>query len=116
MNRFLTFTIGLIFITASILFLISCSSTINSPVVHYLGDTFSPTEKIDIYYDSTAVNREYKIVGRITNENSYVSSVEQVRTVMIKKAQEVGADGIIFSDLMARNAYISIKAELIKYN
>lgn len=90
------------------------------PTIHYLGDTHSPTSNVDLYYDAKEVKKEYKVIGRMTNDQFIDYHVEAVKKEMIKKAQQVGADGIIFSDLSVENSRsqgdkLAVKAELIKY-
>lgn len=90
------------------------------PTIHYLGDTNAPTASIDLYYDKKEVKREYKVMGRMTNDQFINYDVDIVKKEMIKKAQQVGADGIIFSDLSIDNIdsqgdKLAVKAELIKY-
>ncbi len=85
-----------------------------------MGDNLSPTSTVDLYYDAYEVKKEYKVIGRMTNDRFSAYNVEMIKKQMIKKAKKVGADGIIFSDLSIENNLtegneIAIKAELIKY-
>ena len=76
-----------------LLLTISCS-----PRINYLGDTYSPTQDVDMYFDEHDIKREYKVIGLIKNEGSELEldGVEEVKKAMLKKAREVGADGILF--------------------
>lgn len=90
------------------------------PTIYYLGDSYSPTTTVDLYYDAYEVKKEYKVIGRMTNDQFINYNVESVKKEMIKKAKRVGADGIIFSDLSIDNSHsdgdkLAVKAELIKY-
>jgi hypothetical protein len=90
------------------------------PTIHYLGDSHSPTSQIDLYYDAREVKKEYKIIGRMTNDKFVDYHPDAVKKEMIKKARQVGSDGIIFSDLSVEHSRsqgdkLTIKAELIKY-
>lgn len=90
------------------------------PTIHYLGDSLSPTTQVDLYYDAYEVKKEYKVIGRMTNDQFSAYNVKMIKKQMIKKAKKVGADGIIFSDLRLENNHIegnalAVRAELIKY-
>ncbi len=90
------------------------------PAIHYLGDTHAPTATVDLFYDAKEVKQEFTVIGRMTNDQYIDYGVEVVKEEMIKKAKQVGANGIIFSDISVNsNAEVSnrlsVKAELIKY-
>ncbi len=95
--------------------LISCG-----PSIYYLGDSFQPSDAVEIFYDAKEIKKEYKIVGRMTNDKIAHYEPELIKAEMVKKAKQVGADAIIFSDLSIDNTEqqgdrLAIKAELIKY-
>ncbi len=96
------------------------------PTIHYLGDNLPPTTSVDLYYDAKAVKKEYKVIGRMTNDQFSGYNVQTIKKQMIKKAKKVGAEGIIFSDLSVESSRrvvnsssqggeLAVKAELIKY-
>lgn len=92
------------------LFIISCAPA------SYIGDKLAPTDHIDVFYASKDVKKEYKVIGHITviselNEN-------KTKTLLIKKARSVGADGIIILGLDYTGAKSEIpygRADAIKY-
>ncbi|MEJ7681446.1 MAG: hypothetical protein WKG06_27065 [Segetibacter sp.] len=56
----------------------------------------------------------------MTNDKIFEYDTEVIRKKMIEKAKQVGADGIIFSDLSVekdnkQDDRIAVKAELIKF-
>ena len=86
--------ITLITVLISILsFLTSCSPTIN-----YLGQRYTPTNKVDLYFDEADVKQNYSVMGRMNNEAGEFESddIEEVQEAMIEKAKSVGADAILF--------------------
>ena len=71
-----------------------------SPRISYLGNTFPPTEKVDVFVDESAITREYTIVGK-----GYVRSVsyavpESLQRKAISKARQKGADAVLFKDYL----------------
>jgi len=96
-----------------ILFSISCS-----PKINYLGDTFSPTSDVDVYYDEGDVRRAYRVMGLMTAD-SY-RSLDAIKEKMIESARANGADGIIFRGFYAQQSELDIdqnvvEGKLIKY-
>jgi hypothetical protein len=86
--------------------------------VYYIGDSYSPTTDVQVFYDVKEITKEYKIIGRMTKEITLNSKVE--KNAMIREAKKHGADGIIFSDISMdqdkkHSDRVYVKAELIKY-
>ena len=110
---------SLFYNTAFILFclvLLSCSG----PTIHYLGESYGPSASVEVYYDAKEVKKEYKVMGRMTNDKFMEYDIELIKKKMIEKAKLVGADAVIFYDLSAEEIErvgdgISVKAQLIKY-
>ena len=98
----------------SILFLMcACSPTLN-----YLGDSFPPTNKIDVYYDEGDIKNDFRVIGQLTGDNSNNTFIdlEEVKNGMIEEAKMRGANGIwfLFSDSYDNDHLI--KSKLIRYN
>ena len=76
----------------TMLFLSSCHANI-----HYLGDTQQATDKVDVFYSKEDIEKPFKIIGQLKGmpESSW-TKMETVKTSMIKKAKEKGANGIVF--------------------
>lgn len=89
---------------------VSCATSIP-----YVGESFSPTSSVDIYYSVKDVRRDYWIMGRMTRE---LIRGDREKKEMIDEAKRRGAAGIIFYDLemdAGKSSVVSIKAELIRY-
>ena len=85
-----TFTLA----CASII-LFSCGTRIN-----YLGSSNTPTQKVDVYVDPSAISKPYKIMGKgYVNLNAYAKkSIERSQEKALVLAREKGADAILFQD------------------
>jgi len=97
----------------SLLFImVSCSPNIN-----YLGDTFKPTDQIDIYYDEGDIKREFRVMGQLSgdNVNTTVRNLEDVQNSMIEEAKLRGAHGIWFLYSESFDQDHIIKSKLIRY-
>ena len=82
-----------IILVFSIFLTISCS-----PKINYLGDSYIPTQNVDMFFDEHDIQKEYKVIGLMKNEAAEleIDDVEKVKQAMIKKAKSVGADAILY--------------------
>jgi len=101
--------IGLLFF---ILLLCSCS-----PRMHYLGDSYAPTQNVDVFYDELDIKKEYRVIGQLSadNQNNPTINLDKIRDDMIKTAGEKGADGILFLFHDAYNENKTVQSKLIRY-
>lgn len=107
-------------VVALLLATLLTSCTLIKPGIHYLGDTFVPTDTVQVYYNEKDIRQPYRIMGKMTNDLLADFKVEKVKSTMIEKAKQVGADGILFSDVgverdIKNAARVAVKAELIKF-
>lgn len=89
-----------------------------SPRIHYLGDTYSPTTKVDVFYDEGDIKKDYKVIGQLSGENSLNTTIEldTVREKMIEKAREKGADAILFLFHDSYGENHNVQAKLLRYH
>ncbi len=71
----------------------SCASTLN-----YIGSSYTPTEKIDVFVDEAAIPKNYTIVGKGYVRNRTWSTPENIQTKAIAKAKQKGADAVLIKD------------------
>ena len=74
----------------------------------YMGDKLPPTNKVDIYYSTNEVKRDYKLMGHLVSHVYIKSTIEHNMTAFAKKE---GGDGVIIMP----KANNRIEAEVIKY-
>lgn len=72
--------------------LFSCSTRLN-----YLGTSSTPTKKVDVYVDPSAIKRPYTIMGKGYQESNIISK-ERMQEQAVMKAKEKGADAVLFVD------------------
>lgn len=91
-----------------------------APTIHYLGEAYEPSTEVEVYYDEKDVKKEYKVIGKMTNDKMVDYNVEVVKAKMIEKAKQAGGDGIIFTDIGVERSEtdgdrLAVKATLIRY-
>ena len=79
----------LVFVTVST----SCATSIN-----YVGTSYKATEKIDVFVDESAIEKNYVIVGKGYVRSTMYTKPETVQNKAIIKAKEKGADAILIKD------------------
>jgi hypothetical protein len=70
--------------------------------IQYIGDSYPPTEHIDLYFSEYDVTREYTVIGRLlatANVEEPLYSSEKFTEAIRKKAREKGADAVIILGL-----------------
>ncbi len=89
-----------------------------SPTMNYLGDTFPPTNDIDIFYDQGDIKKDYRVIGQLSgdNINNAINSLEKVKSGMIEEAKMRGANGILFLFSDSYDNEHIIKSKLLRYN
>lgn len=81
----------IVLILSMILFFTACGSDVD-----YLGDSYSPTAHVDIYFSEDDIIEDYLVMGRATIDGD---EAEALQEKSIEKARESGADGIVFKEL-----------------
>lgn len=98
----------------SIVFLVSACS----PTMNYLGDTYPPTDEIDVYYDEGDIKHDYRVIGQLSgdNINNPINDLEKVKKKMIEEGKLRGANGILFLFSDSYDNEHIIKSKLLRYN
>ena len=79
-----------------VLFLLSCIG----PRVSYIGNSFTPTKKVDVYVDEKAIPGNYTVVGKGILEPDWRGKINQEKLFnkTIEKAKQHGADAIFYKE------------------
>ena len=80
----------IVLILSMILFVTACGNDID---VDYLGDSYTPTFHVDVYFSENDVTEGYLVMGHATADGG---DTEALQETLIEKARDSGADGIIF--------------------
>jgi hypothetical protein len=85
--------------------------------VNYVGNSYDPTSKIDLYLNKEDVKKEYKVIGHAEGRGNAHSSSNDIQTELLEEAKYRGADGIIISGINTSSSgnSINVYAVFIKY-
>jgi hypothetical protein len=78
------------------LLLLSCTGA----RISYIGNSFTPTKKVDVYVDEKAISKSYTIVGKGYLEPDWRGKLNQEKMFnkTIEKAKHHGADAIFYKE------------------
>ncbi|SOD15162.1 hypothetical protein [Pedobacter xixiisoli] len=88
---------------------------------NYFGSKYPPTETIKSYYSTKDIDKPYEVIGHMNVATGWSeASQERTRREVIKKAKEIGGDGVVFSELNRQvnrktTDDFTIKVEVIKF-
>ena len=80
----------IVLILLMLLFITACGDDID---VDYLGDSYTPTSRVDVYFSEEDVTEGYLVIGHAAADGG---DTEALQETLIEKARDNGADGIIF--------------------
>lgn len=72
--------------------------------IDYIGEEYAPTNHVDVFFDETDIERDYKIMGQIIATAGDIVSSEKMLNNIKKKAMAKGADGVI---ILGMERYVS---------
>jgi hypothetical protein len=65
----------------------------------YAGQSFPATQNVDLFYSESNVSREYTVMGEVTATGDQFVSTQKMQDMMVQKAREKGADGVVILGL-----------------
>ena len=80
-----------VLILLMILFVSACGG--DDVDIDYLGDSYTPTSHVDVYFSEDDITEGYLVMGHATADGG---TTEVLQEELIERARESGADGIIF--------------------
>ena len=81
--------------------------------IAYLGSTNDPTSRVDVFVSENAIKKNYEIVGKgYVHYGVFSRGLETLQKKSIKKARQVGANGILFESYYIPNTGTSINTVL----
>jgi hypothetical protein len=89
--------------------------------VNYVGRSFEPTTKIDVYFSKEEIEREYVIIGHAVGTGKSFVSNDKIINKLIEEAKSKGADAILITAVGENNAgddgasATQIQASFLKY-
>lgn len=86
--------------------LTSCSVALN-----YVGKSYAPTGRPELFFSWNEVSREYETMGYVDAVPINLGTIEKAQTAIEKKARECGADAIVFENPFDRALTLTEKID-----
>lgn len=74
--------------------LLSCSSG-----VKYLGNSYTPTENVKIFFNTSDIDKPYEVIGKVYLDVEENTKDEKIQNMILNKAKEHGGDAVIMGNL-----------------
>ena len=81
------------FCSLLILLFLSCTK------INYVGNSYDPTNNIEVFVDEGAIKRKYDVVGKGYVQNT-TTTPEKIQIKAIEIAKQRGADAILIKDYL----------------
>ncbi len=80
---------------------ISCAAVLAAgcATVDYVGQSYSPTTHVDIFFSEADVPHPYVVMGKVLASGDQFTSAERLNRALIARAREKGADAVIVLDV-----------------
>jgi len=65
----------------------------------YVGQSYPPTQQVDLFYSEENVGREHTVMGEVTATAAEFVSARKIQDQMVEKAREKGADAVVILGL-----------------
>lgn len=72
--------------------------------VNYMGKSFEPTTKIEVFFSKEEIEREYVVIGHAIGTGTTFVSNDKIERKLIEKARSIGADAILITGVGKDNA------------
>ena len=82
-----------------IICLILISIAIGCTTTDYVGKTYSKTDRVEIFFNTNEIKRDYEVMGEIKAEAPEAVKFEDMEKQLVKDAMEKGADAILIGEL-----------------
>ena len=66
--------------------------------VEYVGDTYAPTEYVDLYYSETEIEQDYITMGHGLGTGVWTRN-SKIQRKIVEEARDRGADAILITGL-----------------
>lgn len=67
--------------------------------VDYVGRTYTPTSKVDLFFDEREVEAPYDVMGQVIARANDLISAEKLQAKIMQKAQDKGADAVVITGM-----------------
>ena len=67
--------------------------------VRYEGPSYTPTDKVQVFYDKSHIKRNYDVMGTATASTWYSYRGDALKAALLDKARAKGADAVLIQSI-----------------
>ena len=67
--------------------------------VSYIGNSYEPTNNVDIYFSADDIKMEYTVIGHALGADGWQKNQKRIKEALIKDAKENGADAVLITGM-----------------
>lgn len=78
---------------------LTCSALFGCATTDYVGQSYAPTEHVDIYFSTDDVERQFTVMGTAKTEGTEYLTFEAIEQQLVTDAMARGADAIVIDGM-----------------
>ena len=67
--------------------------------VSYIGNSYEPTDNVDLYFSVDDIKMEYTVIGHALGADGWQKNHKRIKEALIKDAKENGADAVLITGM-----------------
>ena len=67
--------------------------------VSYIGNSYEPTNNVDLYFSVDDIRMEYAVIGHALDADGWQKNQKKIMEAVIKNAKENGADAVLITGM-----------------
>ena len=67
--------------------------------VSYIGNSYEPTNNVDLYFSADDIKMEYTVIGHALGADGWQKNQKRIKEALIKDAKVNGADAILITGM-----------------
>ena len=82
-----------------IIIVLACAITISCTSTDYVGKQYPKTDRVEIFFNTDEIKREYEVMGQIKAEAPEAVRFEDMEKKLVEDAMARGADAVLIGEL-----------------
>src|SRR5260370_31798469 len=76
-----------------------CSFLAGCTTTDYMGKTYPPTQRVDVFFSPQDVRHTYEVIGEIRAQADDIVSFQSIQQQLMKEAMQRGGDAILIEHM-----------------
>ena len=76
-----------------------CTPLVGCTTTDYMGKTYPPTQRVDVFFSPQDVRHTYEVIGEIRAQADDIVSFQSIQQQLMKEAMQRGGDAILIEHM-----------------